>query len=376
MGVTERGSDRVNVWEARWLRAFHLLYYACLALGLILSAGEREGPAPVSLVALALLAGWHWLFVVREPRLLGRLHPMALHLAVLCALYVALVLADRSYDVVIFGLMPQAYLMLPTPWSYAGAVAVIGCTFAARGYLDDPGVGWQLAGSCGLVVAIGMFVTYVSRQSAQNKTVGVLEERARLAREIHDTIAQGLSGVITQLEAAEQAMPEQGRPDLPTVRRRLALAKELARDNLREARRSVDALRPGPLEDARLDAALAEVAGRWSRTSGVSATVTVEGTPRPLPGEAGTVLLRAAQEGLSNAAKHARAGRVAITLTYMDDEVTLDVFDDGIGFDPGARGSGYGLAAMRERARGVGGTLTVESAPGEGTALCLRIPSN
>ncbi|MEU8171736.1 sensor histidine kinase [Microbispora hainanensis] len=365
----------MNVWEARRLRAFHLLYYACLALGLVLSSGEGTGesrvPAPLTLGIVALMAGWHGLFVARRPRLLGRLNPMAFHLAVVCALYVALVSLDRSFDVVVFGLMPQPYLMLPSPWSYAGAVATVLSTFAARGYLDDPGAVWRLAGSAGLVVAIGLFVDYVSRQSAQNRMVGVLEERARLAREIHDTLAQGLSGIITQLEAAEQAMPD---PD--AVRKRIALAKELARDNLREARRSVDALRPGPLAGAGPEAALAEVAARWSRTSGVAATVSVEGTPRPLPGEVQTTLLRAAQEGLSNAARHAWAGRVAITLTYMDDEVTLDVFDDGVGFDPDAPGAGYGLAAMRERAGGVGGTLTVESAPGEGTALCLRIPSN
>lgn len=360
----------MNVWEARWLRAFHALFYACLALGLILSIGEDAGPDPLTLGLLALMAGWHGLFVVRQARLLGRLNPMAIHLAVMCALYVALVMRDRSFDVVIFGLMPQPYVMLARPWSYVGAATTVLSTFAARGYLDDAGVFWRFIGSSGLVVAIGLFVDYVSRQSAQNRMVGVLQERARLAREIHDTLAQGLSGITTQLEAAEQAMP-----DLAAVRKRIALAKELARDNLREARRSVDALRPGPLADARLEAALAEVAGRWSRSSGVAATVSVEGTPRPLPGEVGTTLLRAAQEGLSNVAKHARAGRVAITLTYMDDEVALDVFDDGAGFDAATPSAGYGLAAMRERAGGVGGTLTVESAPGEGTALCLRIPS-
>ncbi|WP_329243205.1 sensor histidine kinase [Actinoallomurus sp. NBC_01490] len=361
----------MNVWEARWLRAFHVLYYACLVLGLILSFGENAAPDVLTLGIVALMAGWHGLFVVRRPQLLGRLNPMAVHLAVLCALYAALVMRNRSFDVVIFGLMPQPYVMLTSPWSYAGAVATVLGTFAARGYLDEPGAVWRLIGSSGLVVAIGLFVDHVSRQSAQNKMVGVLEERARLAREIHDTLAQGLSGITTQLEAAEQAMP-----DLPAVRKRIALAKQLARDNLQEARRSVDALRPGPLADARLEAALAEVAARWSQTSGVPATVSVEGTPRPLPGEVGTTLLRAAQEGLSNAAKHARAGRVAITLTYMDDEVALDVFDDGTGFDPAVRSAGYGLAAMRERAGSVGGTLTVESAPGEGTALCLRIPSS
>ncbi|WP_067170248.1 sensor histidine kinase [Microtetraspora niveoalba] len=361
----------MNVWEARWLRAFHLLFHACLALGLILWVGDGAGPAPPALGILALMAAWHWFFVVRRPGLLGRLNPMAFHLAVLCGLYVALVTTDRSFDVVIFGLMPQPYLLLAAPWSYVGAVGTVLSTFAARGYLDDPDALWRLAGSSGLVVAVGLFVSYVSRQSAQNRAVGVLEERARLAREIHDTIAQGLSGIVTQLEAAEQAMP-----DLAAVQKRIALAKELARDNLQEARRSVDALRPRPLAHAGLDAALAQVAERWSRTSGTTATVSVEGTRRPLSGEVATTLLRAAQEGLSNAAKHARAGRVAITLTYMDDEVTLDVFDDGQGFDPAVPGSGYGLAAMRERAGGVGGTLTVESAPGEGTALCLRIPSN
>jgi signal transduction histidine kinase len=360
----------VNVWEARWSRAFYCLYYACLVLGLVLSLGEPAGPGPQALAILTLMAAWHWFFVVRRPRLLGRLHPMAIHLAVICALYVALMTTDPSFDIVIFGLMPQPYLMLPSPWSYVGAVATVLSTFAARGYLDDPGAFWQLLGASGLVVAIGLFVDYVSKQSAQNKTVGVLEERARLAREIHDTIAQGLSGIITQLEAAEQAMP-----DLPTVRKRIALAKELARDNLQEARRSVDALRPRPLAEAHLDAALAEVAEQWSRMSGIAATVSVEGTPQPLTGEVGATLLRTAQEGLSNVAKHARAGRAAITLTYMDDEVTLDVLDDGTGFDPATRSSGYGLAAMRERAGDAGGTLTIESAPGEGTALCLRIPS-
>ncbi|SDM20456.1 sensor histidine kinase [Nonomuraea jiangxiensis] len=360
----------MNVWEARWLRAFHLLYHACLALGLILSLGEPSGPGPAALGILAVMAAWHWFFVVRRPHLLGRPNPMAFHLVVICGLYAALVMTDRSFDVVIFGLMPQPYLMLAGPWSYVGAVATVLTTFVARGHLDKPDAIWQLAGSSGLVLAIGLFVNYLTRQSEQNRAVGVLEERARLAREIHDTIAQGLSGIITQLEAAEQAMPE-----LAAVQKRITLAKELARDNLQEARRSVDALRPRPLADARLDAALAEVAERWSRTSGTTATVAVEGTPRPLAGEVAAALLRAAQEGLSNVAKHASADRVAITLTYMEDEVTLDVYDDGNGFDPAVPRAGYGLAAMRERAGTVGGTLTVESAPGEGTALCLRIPS-
>jgi signal transduction histidine kinase len=197
----------------------------------------------------------------------------------------------------------------------------------------------------------------------------VLEERARLAREIHDTLAQGFSGIIAQLEAAEQGIDD---PD--AAGKRISLAKQLARDSLNEARRSVDALRPEPLERAELHEALAAVAKRWSTATGVPVAVLVDGEPRRLPVEVETTVLRAAQEALANVARHARAGRAALTLSYMDEEVTLDVLDDGTGFDPAAAGGGYGLVAMHERASRSGGTVTVESAPGEGTALCVSIP--
>ena len=208
---------------------------------------------------------------------------------------------------------------------------------------------------------------------AQAREAGVLDERQRMAREIHDTLAQGLTGIITQLQAAEQASQ-----DPPERRRHFDAAVTLARESLTEARRSVHALRPEALEQARLGEALTGVARRWTERSGVPAQVTVTGTARPLSPEAESALLRVAQEALANVARHAAATRAGVTLSYMDDEVVLDVRDDGRGFQSqpqsGASG-GFGLVAMRQRTEGLSGTLDVESEPGQGTAISARVPA-
>ena len=206
------------------------------------------------------------------------------------------------------------------------------------------------------------------------REAGMQDERARLAREIHDTIAQGLTGVVAQLQAARHAAPAERDRHLDT-------AVELARAGLAEARRSVQALRPEALESARLPDALAEVAARWSELTGVPAAVTTTGTARVLHPEVEVALLRTGQEALANVAKHAGATRVGVTLSYMEDVVTLDVRDDGSGFDPAglpvgaADGSGYGLTVMRQRVGRVAGRLEVESAPGEGTAVSATVPA-
>jgi signal transduction histidine kinase len=208
----------------------------------------------------------------------------------------------------------------------------------------------------------------------QAREAGVLDERQRMAREIHDTLAQGLTGIITQLQAAGQARAAADRE------RRMEAAIRLARDSLSEARRSVSALRPEPLEAARLGEALAEVAGQWSALQGVAARVTTTGDQRSLPPEVEVALLRTAQEALANVAKHAGATRVGLTLSFMDSEVALDVRDDGTGFDPAqpsasGDGTGFGLTGMRERIEGLSGTLEIESEPGAGTAISAFVPT-
>jgi signal transduction histidine kinase len=194
-----------------------------------------------------------------------------------------------------------------------------------------------------------------------------------MAREIHDTLAQGLTGIITQLQAAEHATDESIR------NRHVTAATALAKESLSEARRSVDALRPEPLETARLSEALAGVAERWSALHGIEAAVTTTGTVRPLVPEAEVALLRTAQEALANVAKHAHASRAGVTLSYMDHEVALDIRDDGDGFDPlhvpDRTGPGFGLIAMRQRIEGLSGTLQIESEPGLGTAVSACVPA-
>jgi signal transduction histidine kinase len=210
----------------------------------------------------------------------------------------------------------------------------------------------------------------------QAREAGIHDERQRMAREIHDTLAQGLTGIVTQLQAAEQASEDPAR-----WKRHFAAATRLARESLTEARRSVHELRPEPLEAARLSDALAEVAARWSVLHSIPVQVTTTGDERSLPPEAEFVLLRTGQEALANVAKHARATRVGLTISYMEQEVALDVRDDGAGFDPSrlgatpdAGGHGFGLVAMRQRVEGLRGTLQVESEPGTGTAISACVP--
>lgn len=207
----------------------------------------------------------------------------------------------------------------------------------------------------------------------QAREAGVADERRRLAAEIHDTIAQGLTGIIAQLQVVANA------PDPETARVHLARAGDLARHSLGEARRSVHNLAPVALEHDGLPEALKKTVAEWAERTGTRAEFTATGRVEPLHEEVSATLLRIAQEALSNTARHARARRVGVTLTFLGEEVILDIRDDGRGFDPLAvpartRAGGFGLDGMRIRAERIAGTLTVESEPGHGTALSARVP--
>jgi signal transduction histidine kinase len=203
----------------------------------------------------------------------------------------------------------------------------------------------------------------------QARETGILDERQRLAGEIHDTLAQGLTGIIAQLGAAEHV-----RDDPRDLSRHLELAQSLARSSLTEARRSVQALRPEQLEGASLPDAIAALARTWSQQSTITAELHTTGGQASAGTAAEDALYRVAQEGLSNVAKHAKATKVRLTLTYLEDTLLLDVVDNGTGFDPAAGTDGYGLIGMQHRLARVGGTLTVEASPGYGTTLNAAVP--
>ncbi|WP_238161646.1 sensor histidine kinase [Kribbella antibiotica] len=207
----------------------------------------------------------------------------------------------------------------------------------------------------------------------QAREAGVADERRRLAAEIHDTIAQGLTGIIAQLQVVETTND----PDV--VRDHVTRATDLARHSLGEARRSVQNLAPAGLSHDGLPEAMQKTVDQWAERTGVPTELTVTGTAARLHGEISATLLRITQEALSNVGKHANATRAGVTLSFMDGEVTLDIRDDGVGFDalslPNRTGTGgFGLDGMRGRAERIAGSLTVEAEPGAGTAVSARVP--
>jgi signal transduction histidine kinase len=400
-------------WERRFEQVLEVLPYALLAGSAVLSLiqpGQTSRERLVTAGLVALAAAWLLaMYTLRPPSWRERTVPMVVYFAGLLAL--AAVLTARSWFFVAFAVTPmvQAFFLLPTVLAFVAVFAGSVVIYTAPAGFPEPTVeavsGWVFiiclqTALTGFFSFMGMKLMGEDRQRrellarleaameenaglhaqllTQAREAGVLDERQRMAREIHDTLAQGLTGIITQLEATERASR---RPD--QWRRHLNQARALARDSLTEARRSVEALRPEPLEEAGLPDAIAHMAGRWSETSGVVSSVETTGEPRPLLAELEMTLFRVAQEALANIGKHAGASKVGLTLSYMDDTVLLDVRDDGVGFAgrPGGgdgrrgHGQGFGLDAMRQRLLRVAGSLEIESAPGEGTAVNARVPA-
>ena len=202
----------------------------------------------------------------------------------------------------------------------------------------------------------------------------VLEERARLAREIHDTLAQGFVGISSQLDAVAMCMPEETTP----ARKYLDLARRMARHSLTEARRSVMDLRASALEGQNLAAALESGARTWTAGFPVDVDVEVTGARTPLPPEMEQHLLRIAQEAVTNVVKHAGASRVSIKLHTEAGKLFLQIKDNGRGFEPdgvfSTSGGHFGVLGMRERAERLGGEFRVESRPEEGTEVEVKVP--
>lgn len=198
---------------------------------------------------------------------------------------------------------------------------------------------------------------------------GVLAERERLAREIHDTLAQGFTSVVMQAQAATAAL-DLG--DDGAVRERLHVVEDTARDNLAEARALVAAFAPVALQDASLPQALGRLGSRFAEETGLAVAVETDRVGALSP-TVEVVLLRAAQEAFANVRRHAQARSVVVRLGQSEGEVTLTVSDDGRGFDAEAV-DGFGLAGMRERLRSAGGTLAVGPGDDGGTTLCARVP--
>ena len=204
-----------------------------------------------------------------------------------------------------------------------------------------------------------------------SREAGTAAERERLAREIHDTLAQGFTSIITLTQAIESELDT----DLSTVRRHLALAGRTARENLAEARAMVAALAPSDLATGSLPEAVQRQADRLAEETGIPVECEVDDALPSLSTAVEVVLLRAAQEALSNVRKHSGATLVRVRLSAVDGAIRLRVADNGCGFTPDADGAGFGLRGMRSRAEQVGGALEVRTGANGGTELELEVPA-
>lgn len=396
---------RQDVWT-RWVNVWNAVFYLSLviAIGLTLVTGTMRY-STVLVVGLSLfLGGWYWLVMIwLAPKAQGRLQTALaiVYIVVAMAIWFPLSRANWAYYLVASSFYGMMWGTLPFGLAVAGNIILTGLIIASQSLnVGKPvilSVELFLAGgmAVGWSTLLALWIRSVMKESSERKRLieqleatrhslaaaerqaGILQERQRLAQEIHDTLAQGFTSIVMQLEAADQALPEGQSP----VRSRLHQARETARLSLVEARRLVQALRPEALEGASLPDAMARVADRWRQETGTAITCSVTGCPYELPPEVEVSLLRLQQEGLANVAKHARASQVMVTLSYMEDQIALDLHDDGVGFDPERlparqdhQGNRFGLQTMQERVAQIGGTMVVESHLGGGTTLAFQIP--
>ena len=233
-------------------------------------------------------------------------------------------------------------------------------------------------------IAIGLFINSLIRQSHNRQQLideltqtranllkaereaGIMMERQRMAREIHDTLAQDFTSIIMHLTAAQLS-------GQLNIQSHIQLAEQTAREGLNEARRIVWALRPEQLENSTLAESIENLAARFSAENSIRVNTIITGTPAPLGQEKEAALLRATQEALHNVKKHAHSKNVDITLSYMSDLIALDIVDDGIGFEKNNQ-HGFGLNSMRERIKIFNGTLTIETSKNKGTAIAISLP--
>lgn len=398
----------------------HALLLGLLALAAgraVTDAAPRAGwvLAACALLAAVYAAGVRAPVVHRSPR------AGAVWLAGLGAVWAALLTVSPDGLWIAFPLYFLELHLLRLRWGVA-AVAATACAaiggFLAHSSAVTPGafLGPLLGGAVAVATVLGYqalyreserrrelieeLITTRAELAAAERGAGILAERERLAREIHDTLAQGLSSIQLLLRAAERALAE-GRTGaaapgavVPDARAsaepsatgsaeaahaaalgHIARAREAAQENLAEARSFVRALTPPDLEHGSLAAALERLC---AGAPGPRVRFSLSGAPRVLPTPYEVALLRIAQSALANVVRHAGAGRAEITLTFMDASVTLDVVDDGRGFEPSSAAAcgdgGFGLPAMRSRAETLGGLFTVESDPGQGTAVAVTLP--
>jgi signal transduction histidine kinase len=379
------------VAEPRWDVYYAVVLAASLAI-------VDAAPVPVSqrIVATAALAAMvPWYLFLGRPLMMQDQPATRKAIVYLAGLVVLFAVAQSQVAnawVLAFGLVPMCFHVTTArramvfvviinviggaleAWrnpGLAGALIALGiAAFAiAFAYVYSRWMARVIAQSLDRAALIEQLEATRAELAAAHHEAGVQAERHRLAGEIHDTLAQGFTSIVTLLQAG-QASLDAASP----ARRHLDLALLTARENLAEARTLVTALTPATLEAGTLGDTVRRVTGATGAQVGIEAHAEVTGTARRLPTGAEVVLLRVCQEALANVRKHAGARQVRVRLCYAGTTVRLTVTDDGKGFDPGGTHGGYGLTGMRDRVSQVGGTVEVASVPGRGTEVSAEVP--
>lgn len=374
------GSGRLGRIDA----AVHL-GFAVLIVASVVRYVMRHSPQD-NLLVLGLAAIACALYAVIAV-LAQRRRPWAVWMFVLVAVWAVLVISAPSFAWCSFAL----FFLCRTAFTGAVAYIAAGATAAATAVglfrLSD---GTDLAMLLG-PLAVGVLLTLIydriehdaaeqrrlhaevslaqGQLAASERRAGTIAERERVSREIHDTVTQGLASSLLLLEAANRAWPD------PSSRQDLRQASELLRRNLSDTRSLVHELASPGLDASPLPDALLQAASQYVP----EARLLVTGEPRPVPAEVRHTLLRVVQSAAANIKLHASAANATITLGFLPEAVTLDIYDDGAGFDPAAvappsDAGGYGLRAMRQRVEQLGGAFSVESTPGEGTIVAAQLP--
>jgi signal transduction histidine kinase len=379
------------VAEPRWDVYYAVVFAASLAI--VQAAPLDPARRIIATAALAAMVPWY-IFLGRplmkqdtttEPR-------ATIYLSGLVVLFAIAQSQAANAWFLAFGLLPMCFHVTTARRAMA-FVVIINVIAAGLDVWRDPGLPGALTALGILAFAVTFSYVYsrwmarVIEQSleraalieqleatraelaAAHHEAGVQAERHRLAGEIHDTLAQGFTSIVTLLQAG-QASLDAASP----ARRHLDLALATARENLAEARILVTTLTPATLEAGTLGDTVRRVTSATGAQAGVEAHAEVTGTARRLPTGTEVVLLRVCQEALANVRKHADARQVRVRLCYAGATVRLTVTDDGKGFHPGGTNGGYGLTGMRDRVSQVGGTVEVASVPGRGTEVSAEVP--
>jgi signal transduction histidine kinase len=384
-------SKNPEVWE-QWDWVWHFSAYGLLILNIIFVYNSDPGIINFSffLVLSALLGLWYIPFVtISTLRIWDNPKRGALYLVPGWAIWAGLISLTNQSLMLIGIFLPLVFSRFPILWATGITFfQTLGLYFLY--IMLYPTEHWLLIlmivlGLLIISTIIGAFISSIIIQSTDRQRLiddltrsranlmrvereaGRLTERQRLARDIHDTLAQHFTSVIMHLSAAKHSNPE-------SVQSEVQQAEDAAREGLTEIRRIVLDMQPEQIEKASLIEAVEELAARWSAENRVQVKMNVTGTPHSLPSSAETALLRISQEAMHNINKHAQAKNVNITFSFMEDLFVMDIADDGLGFEVSKIKNGFGMKTMRNRAEELGGTLTIESEQGIGTAIAVSIP--